>query len=322
MLRDTGAAVLLISIDKIDDTPLERMGQALEAALGVFAQDIDKHNAVVEAVKRSDSANPQYRLAIPVTDGILPIHHTGYEMQHNLTVTKLKVTDAPVVVEEGKAAQYKVTTEVTPGLNKVTLKFAMKSSLRTPSTFASFLDEQSQSLASRTVYVTYLSGTMFIRDAMLTGVNRASVEGKDQELFTLTLEVQDREGVYKKRDQLQGEISSVKRSSGNTYSLTSLQAQHDFILPGYLYYPVLTQETLEKIPVPDCMSTERVQGQNFRIFRVVSESRTGDVIAARNLVGIEYRGQLLTLPESKTSCYRGDFGLVAYEDTWYLAVKS
>lgn len=324
MLRNTGTALLLVSIDKIEGSPLEWGGKALEAALGDFApgMDVDEYNAFVEKYKGSDLAKAQYRLIIPITDGLLPIHNTGYQMHHNLGVTKLEVAQ---VQSASGTPEYGVRNELTPGTNQTTLRFEMKSSLRKLSVLADFLTQQSESLASRTKRVTYLSGTMYIRDAILVGVNRATVDNQDKEIFTMTLEVQNREDLEAQVKQLQKEIKpgyQLPKQGTSAQQEAQRSAFRDATLPGYLYYPVLTRETLNSIPVPDFMSTERVQRQNFRIFRVVSESNTGGVIRPRNMVGIEYRGQIITLPEGVKSRYRGNYGLVKYEDIWYLAVKS
>lgn len=328
MLRDTATALLLISIDKIEGSPLEWGGKALEAALGPVLPeetfDFDRYNAAVEFAKTCDISDAQIRLAIPVADAVMPIHNTGYQMHHNLGVTKLEV--ANVQQSQGGDPQYGVKNELTPGTNQVTLQFEMKSSLRKLSVLADFLTEQSESLASRTKRITYMSGTMFIRDAILVGVNRATVQAQDKEIFSLTLEVQSREDLEAYAKQLQSEI----KPSGPVLPLNvppaSQQASasnaRDIILPGYLYYQVMTREQLDKLPVPDFTSTERVQRQNFRIFRIASESRTGGTVSVRNMVGIEYRGQLVTLPDGMTSRYRGDFGLVDKDGKYYLAVKS
>lgn len=330
MLRDTGTALLLVSIDKIEGSPLEWGGKALEAALGPVLPtewfDFDKYNAAIGFAKTCDISIPQIRLVIPIADGVLPIHNVGYQMHHNLGVTKLEVAN---VQTQGGDPQYGVRNELTPGTNQTTLQFEMKSSLRKLEVLADFLTQQSESLASRTKRVTYMSGTLFIRDAILVGVNRATVQDQDKEIFTMTLEVQSREDLEAYAQQLQSEIKPVgPQLPVSTGPQTSQQtarnkpAFRDIILPGYFYYQVLTRETLEKLPVPDYKSTERVQQQNFRIFRVASESRTGNTLSVRDMVGIEYRGQLITLPEGMRSRYRGNYGLVAHDNTWYLAVKS
>lgn len=327
MLRNTGTALLLVSIDKIEGSPLEWGGKALEAALGLITPeedfDFDKYNAAIDFAKTCDIQIPQLRLIIPITDALLPIHNTGYQMHHNLGVTKLEVAQ---VQSQSGTPEYGVRNELTPGTNQTTLRFEIKSSLRKISVLADFLTQQSESLASRTKRVTYISGTLFIRDAILVGVNRATVDGQDKEIFTMTLEVQSREDLETYAKQLQEEVKPgyqfPKQDALSQQAAQQRSAFNDAVLPGYLYYPVLTRETLENLKVPDFMSTERVQRQNFRLFRVASESRTGGVIAQRNMVGIEYRGQIVTLPEGMRSRYRGNYGLVEYESIWYLAVKS
>lgn len=328
MLRNTGTALLLVSIDKIEGSPLEWGGRALEAALGMVLPeeqfDFDRYNAIVDFAKTCDISIPQIRLVIPITDGILPIHQTGYQMHHNLGVTKLEVAN---VQTEAGDPQYGVRSELTPGTNQTVLQFEMKSSLRKISVLADFLTQQSESLASRTKRVTYISGTLFIRDALLVGVNRSSVQGQDKEIFTMTLEVQSREDLEAYAKQLQSEIKPANTLPLDVPQTSQQSAERtlqprDVILPGYLYYPVITREKLDALPVPDFRSTERVQRQNFRLFRVASESRTGGVIKVRDLVGIEYRGEIITLPAGARSRYRNGFGLVEHESTWYLGVKT
>lgn len=353
MLRDQAQALLLISVDSYSvGNPLSWLTNALEMVPGGGTDPIseavrDGINSATEAFNLSDIKIPALRIPIPIMDGIIQIHQVGTQSHHNLGVTNQEVSTTTAtgeaVAPEGGKQGFILKNVFRPGSNNVQLQFEMKNNLRKLSTLVDILTQVSNSMASRTVNVAYFSETMCIFESTLIGINRASVNGTDKEIVTITLErpTDDEERLLEQAKKEAQPIQGLEIKAGASVAapaaapmMMRAMAATAMVMPpameatvtgtpeikrGYLFYRVASVEELEKIPVTDFTSTETVQRQTYRLFRIVSESVNNP---RRNMIGIVYDGQMVTLPNTSPSAYQGDIGLVRVDDVFYLGVKS
>lgn len=347
MLREQAQALLLVSVDELKwDNPLDWLGKALEAIPG--AQDAvsdalrEAVDANVDAAKASDILNPTLRIPIPITDGIIPIHQVGYQAHHNLGVSNQEVaTTTATGVNQATGNQqqtqgFTIKNVFRPGQNQIQLQFEMKNNLRKLSTLADIITQNTKSLASRSVRVSYFSSTMCVFDSTLVGVNRAAVQNTDKEILTLTLELEtgdtQRQLDALKKDtpesgdeikKIVGQPGGAQMAVASQFKIPSMLAiptqNRPEIREGYLFYRIASALELENIPVTDFDSTQTIQLQSYRIFRVVSESVTNQ---RRNMLGIQYGNEIITLQNDKLSTYKGRLGLVRVLGVFYLGIKA
>lgn len=350
MLREQAQALLLVSVDELKwDNPLDWLGKALEAIPG--AQDAvsdalrEAVDANVDAAKASDILNPTLRIPIPITDGIIPIHQVGYQAHHNLGVSNQEVaTTTATGVNQATGNQqqtqgFTIKNVFRPGQNQIQLQFEMKNNLRKLSTLADIITQNTKSLASRSVRVSYFSSTMCVFDSTLVGVNRAAVQNTDKEILTLTLELETgdtqrqldalKKDTPEAKDEIQKKIAEAQSKASAQMAVAAQVNIPSMIAPtaeewpeirdGYLFYRVASAAELEDIPVTDFDSTQTIQLQSYRIFRVVSESVNNQ---RRNMLGIQYGNEIITLQNDKLSTYKGRLGLVRVLGVFYLGIKA
>lgn len=343
MLRDKAQALLLISLDDYNvNSHTDWVTRALEAIPEEISDPVGEAtrnaiNSAAEALNLSDLNIMTLRIPIPISDAIIPIHHVGTQSHHNLGVTNQEVstttaTGEKVTPENGRQG-YTIKSVFRPGTNQTQLQFEMKSDIAKLATLVSIISQISASLSAKTIRVGYFSPTLCIFDSTLVGLNRATVQGGDKEIFTMTLELpssdvqrqleqakreaQPIDGFETKVGQAQGAQMAVSPRLRIPSMLALPQDDRAEIRDGYLFYRIASALELEKIPVTDFDSLETIQRQSYRIFRVVSESVNNQ---RRNMLGIEYAGQIITLPNDKLSVYKGRLGLVRVLGVFYLGV--
>ena len=318
MLLENAIPILAIAIDNAPEFYNHHFG-ALSQTLGeVTGGEQGWLNTELDKFLNSDVSIKPRRLFIPIDDALYPIHYTGSTAnKRNESITQ-KVTD-----ERGSSAN-KTTTG--PSHNTITLNFEIKSSVSNLSTVADILHAiaGSKSLSSGNVpRISFFSSTMCILNADFLGITRVTVSNSEKEMVSLELGVEDDTPPAPIKPDAKMQDPSLANSSGSTRSKSSDQLEQaqatlaDFD-PAYDFYLVATRDYLDAIPVPRFEAEQTIKRQPYQIFRVESKDRTG---AKRNMQGVEYGGQNISLESRVPFKYRPPLGLVRYGDSLYLGIK-
>lgn len=319
MLLENATPILGIAIDDVPSFYNQHLGalsQKLGEVTGAESGWLDKQ---LDKFLDSDVANNKRRLFIPIDDALYPIHYTGGTTDNRNESITQKITN-----KDGGSV---ITTTTTPANNTITLNFEIKSSVSNISTIADILHALANSAplkAGDVPRICFFSATLCIFNAKFIGINRSTVTNSQKEMVTLTLETAtDAVVISEKKEAEKTDPNNLANASGNLPDKSSdllKQAQAtlaDFDL-AYDFYLVATREYLEAIPVPRFEAEQTIKRQPYHIFRVESKDRTG---AKRNMQGVEYGGQNISLESRVPFKYRPPLGLVRYGDSLYLGIK-
>lgn len=318
MILENAAPILALAIDDVPTFYNQHLG-ALSQKLGeVTGGENEWLDNALDRFLKSDVNDKRRRLFIPIDDTLYPIHYTGgIANKTNDSVTQ-KVSD-----KQGNS-RTKATTG--PAYNTVTLKFEIKSSLSNLSTIADILHAIAKSDALHTgdvPRISFFSSTMCVLNADFLSIRRETVANSEKEMVSLELGIEEDTLLAPVKQDAKKQDPSLANSSGSTRSKSSDQLEQaqatlaDFD-PAYDFYLVATRDYLDAIPVPRFEAEQTIKRQPYQIFRVESKDRTGD---KRNMQGVEYGGQNISLESRVPFKYRPPLGLVRYGDSLYLGIK-
>ncbi|MCH7370030.1 hypothetical protein [Aeromonas sp. MR16] len=317
MLLESATPILGIAIDDVPNFYNQHLG-ALSLQLGeVTGAENGWLDNALDKFLDSDVSKKKRRLFIPIDDALYPIHYTGGTTDNRNESITQKTTN-----KDGGSV---ITTTTTPANNTITLNFEIKSSVSNISTIADILHALANSAplkAGDVPRICFFSATMCIFDAKFIGINRSTVTNSQKEMVTLTLEtVTDAVVVLEKetpKTDSKTLDSSGKSSAKSSDPLEQAQATLADFDPAYDFYLVATRDYLDAIPVPHFEAEQTIKRQPYQIFRVESKDRTG---AKRNMQGVAYGGQNISLESREPFKYRPPLGLVRYGDSLYLGIK-
>lgn len=320
MILDDATPILALALDRTPDL-YNLLAEPLSKAGAIVPEsEILSLDWALERVRLSDVSNLGMRLFIPITDELYDAHHTGSQSHHNKDVVNNKRTTT--------GGESEVMTTVSPGRNSTTLNFNIRSNLSTLSVIADILAAVTRMNVLNSADVpraSFFSASRCIINARLVGVNRTTESESDKEIITLTLEEGDgRFTDVTKKDTpevVEDELAKVVAGSGfellgaeNTQTDGDLE---DFNFDAYAFYPLLTAEELKLMPVPDMLGERTIQRQEVRIFRVKSQ---GPDLLERDMQGVEFVGQHISLESSEPARYENGLALVRYFGDLYLGV--
>lgn len=316
MILENAVPILAIAMDKVPDFYNQHIG-AISQAMGEVTQaEGGWLDAALDRFVTSDVAQKQRRLFIPIDDALYPIHYTGGQMskRNDATVQKLTTANGTSTIE----------ANVMPGSNTVSLSFEIKSSVSSLSAVADLLHAlaSSHALSSGDVSrISFFSSTMCIFNAKFLGLSRATVTNSQKEMVTLNLEVSEglQERVTNKGDTQPTEPKLIPNvgAGGRAAEGAAAQATAADFNPAYDFYLIAAPGYLESRDVPDTDSERTVQRQDYRLFRVKSVDHNR---LARDMVGVQFAGEHISLEASEPFRYEGALGLVRYFDSIYLGV--
>lgn len=318
MLLESATPILGIAIDDVPNFYNQHLG-ALSRQLGeVTGAENGWLDNALDKLLDSDVSKKKRRLFIPIDDALYPIHYTGGTTDNRNESVTQKITD--------KNAESIVTTTMTPANNTITLNFEIKSSVSNISTIADILHALANSEPLKVgdvPRICFFSATLCIFNAKFIGINRATVTNSQKEMVTLTLETVTDAVVVSEKKEAKKQDPGANNSSGNSSAESSDQLEQvqatlaDFD-PAYDFYLVATREYLDAIPVPRFEAEQTIKRQPYQIFRVESRERGG---TKRNMQGVAYGGQNISLESRVPFKYRPPLGLVRYGDSLYLGVQ-
>ena len=321
MLLENATPILAIAIDDVPDFYNQHLG-ALSQKLGeVTGAEDGWLEYALDRLLKSDVNDKKRRLFIPIDDALYPIHYTGGSAsKRNESITQ------ELTAKKGNSETKTITG---PAHNTITLNFEIKSSVSNLSTIADILHAIAKSDALHTgdvPRISFFSSTMCVLNAYFLSIDRETVIGSDKEMVSLVLGVEeDKDNIVGSsvKSEAEKQNPSLANSSGSTRSKSSDQLEQaqatlaDFD-PAYDFYLVATRDYLDAIPVPRFEAEQTIKRQPYHIFRVESKDRTG---AKRNMQGVEYGGQNISLESRVPFKYRPPLGLVRYGDSLYLGVQ-
>lgn len=320
MILDKATPILALAFDRVPDL-YNMLAPALSRVGDVVPEsEILSLDFALDKLLLSDVLNPGLRLFIPITDELYDAHYTGSQSSHNKGVHTNKMTR-----QDGSTG---IETEIAPGRNATTLVFNIRSNLSQLSVIADIITALTKvnTLNSANVpRASFFSSTRCIFNARLVGVNRTTSADTDKETVSITLEEGDGEPLDKTNKDTppvtEPELANIVGGS----KLERLNAENtqvdatldDFDFDRFDFYPVLSRSTLLAMPVPDMISDMTIQRQDVRLFRVTS---MGFNKLARDMQGVEFAGQHVSLESSEPFRYEGNLGLVRYFGDLYLGV--
>lgn len=312
MIIDGSTSLLLVSMDTVPDE-FKTQVDALSLASYSPSEAANQETAeVFDAFIRSDISKGSIRIPIPIDDRLLPIVQTGSDSRMSAQVTKLGF-DAP----DGGSDRRDVFT---PARNTLSLSFRMLSKLGAVSTIADILHALEFMSARAPVYVSWLSATDCIFNARLVGIGRSAERNSDMEQVTLSLERQpNKTDAPAPPDQEELKIDKVidrpPVPSGANISLYAAAPASAF-MDGWLYYEIGKMSDLVEQKVPYLPTPFTVQRQEVEVFLVTSIYKGNQ----RNLQGVRFRGEMVTLEQNEGAKHVGKLGLVRFANRLYMGV--
>lgn len=320
MLLENATPILALALDEFPDLYNLLAKPLSMAGVTVPESEILSLDYALDAFLLSDVTNLGMRIFIPITDELYDAHYTGSQSHHNKDVSTNKMTAG-----DGKVS---VKTEIGAGRNSTNLTFNIRSNLSALSVIADILaalTRQNVGNAADVPRASFFSSSRCILNARLVGINRTTSNDTDKETIMITLEEGDgAELEATKKDTpeaLPPELENVV--GGATFEMLgaeNVQAEasfEDFDFDRFAFYPLLTTQQLMTLPVPDILGEQTIQRQEVRIFRVMSE---GPDRLQRDMQGVEFARQHVSLESSEPFRYEGPLALVRYVGTLYLGV--
>lgn len=269
-------------------------------------QSIDQFNQSA----LSDIAQKRNRIFIPITDKLLPIHYSGGSADSGKRVVNQPKTGVPVLVD---------------GSNSVTLRFEILSSMSQLSTISDMLFSLTNKLHKKqtsSARVSFFGSSICIFNGYLSSVNRSTVDGSNQEIVSMTIEIaqdEDRGETEREKPKTPSEkpneidLPPAPSAKFSTYE----QIEEANIPTGYNLYSLMSLADIEASGVPQIDSSENVLRRPFTIYNVVSADTNG----ARAMQTVRYNGQFLALEGYETIKHRGDYFVCRFKDQLIFGIK-
>lgn len=321
MILEDATPILALALDKVPDLYNQLTSALSKVGATVPEVEIKSLDFAMDKFLLSDVANLGLRLFIPITDELYDAHYTGSQSNHNKGVHTNKVT--------AQGGGTTIETEVDAGHNSTTLTFNIRSNLSQLSVIADILAAIARTNTGNSASVpraSFFSSTRCIFNARLVGVNRGTSTDTDKETISLTLEEGDGLPLEEnKKDTPEAGSPQLENAVGSPQA-EKLFAENeqvdarlrDIDFDNFAFYPVLTREQLLAMVVPDMISPMTVQRQEVRLFRVTSK---GPDNLPRDMQGVEFDRQYVSLESTEPFRYEGNLALVRFQGTLYLGVR-
>lgn len=320
MILENATPILALALDEVPDLYNMLTGALSKVGATVPEVEIKALDFALDKFLLSDVSNLGLRLFIPITDELYDAHYTGSQSNHNKDVHTNKKT-----VSDGRTT---IETEVGPGRNSTTLQFAIRSNLSQLSVIADILASLTRQNVASDAGVpraSFFSSTRCIFNARLVGINRTTSTDTDKEMISITLEEGDGLPIKDpKADTPEADAKQLEdKVGGSTIEILGAENEsvdatfEDFDFDGYAFYLVLTRDELLAMPVPDMESARTVQRQTVRLFRCLS---LGPDFLQRDMQGVQFAGDHVSLEATEPFRYEGPLALVRYFGDLYLGV--
>lgn len=355
-------ALLALSFDKVPDV-YNQLYSSIDFSEDVTDSEMIARNQAKEALDVSDIFGFE-QIWLPITDAIWPVHYVGSQSNSSNSVTTQQLTTE--ASDAGEVADYLAQdntyqeTTITPGRNIITLKFELQTNLSVVSTIADIItaiNKKQKRTIDNYPRVKFFSATRCIFGARLVGISRATVDGWDKEIITLTLEegltdeittknfmqrelpnqadkIYNAKGEALVDSDLFPEIDKATGSGGEamgsldpdtepvrgvgTQTTAGVSGNILDFKDGYKWFFIGTEEQLTGALVPDFSPSQNINRVPYRQFIVRSRGE----ITPRNLLGVEYLDDIVTLEDDIPSKYKGNLALVRYLGDMWVGVKN